>query len=754
LDTGTMYKEGDVIGQKYFVHKVLGAGGFGIVYLVYSRETRAVYALKTLRDEHLRDQTTRRRFQKEAETWVNLERHPYIVRAYYVDEIGRTLFIAMEYIAPDQHGLNSLDGHLRGKPLELVQSLRWSIQFCYGMEYAYSRGVRSHRDIKPANILIGFDGLVKISDFGLVSVLDGSPEVTRIKLHVHQGVVGLSGQTLEGAAFGTPTHMAPEQFTNVAGCDERSDIYSFGVVLYQMATGGKLPFLAPLPKTDAGEEAIRFWRAMHRLHSTSSVPRLKSHLFPVIQRCLEKKPAKRYQTFKELRRDLEALLKNHAGEVIIPPELGELELWEWGNKGVSLDKLGHLEEAIACFDRVVQTNPLDAKSWINKGNSLNGLGRFNEAIDCFDKGLRIAPHLTFALECKGYSLYSLGRVNEAVAYFDEAVELNPLDALTWSNRGGFLRRLGRLEEANECFDRAIELNPKLPDVWGAKGAILSNMGRFIDAVTCFHRTTELDPLDEAAWVCKGDNFSNLGSFSDAIICYDKAIALGSQDGKIWNSKGMNLKYLGRFDEAITCYDKAIELDSQNAPWYWYNKGLCLNSSKRFGQAMICFDKAIELEPHNADAYNDKGLCLSELGRYDEAIICYDKAIELDPQNASRYWHNKGRCFNISRRFDQAMMCYDKALELNPHNKGAYHGKGISLYYMGRLDEAVNCFQKAIQLSPLDFNTWYVKALAEDSLGRQRDAIRSYERFITLSSATGSPEVEHARQRLRYLERNP
>jgi tetratricopeptide (TPR) repeat protein len=748
-----MYKKGDVIGQKYFVHKVLGAGGFGIVYLVYSRETEVVYALKTLRDEHLQDQTTRRRFQKEAETWVNLERHPYIVRAYQVEAIGRRLFIAMEYIAPDQQGLNSLDGYLRGKPLELVQSLRWSIQFCYGMEYAYSRGVRSHRDIKPANIMIGFDGSVKISDFGLASVLDGSPEVTRIKLHIHRRVVGLPGQTLEGAACGTPTHMAPEQFTNAVGCDERSDIYSFGIVLYQMATGGKFPFLAPLPKTDAEEDAMHFWRAMHRLHSTSAVPRFKSPLFPVIHHCLEKKPAKRYQTFKELRRDLEALLKNQTGEAINPPELRELELWEWGNEGVSLEQLGHPEGAIRCFDKIIEINPLDAKTWVNKGVSLNTLGRFDEAIDCFDKGHGIAPHLTLTLEGKGYSLYSLGRVNEAVACFDKAVELNPLDALTWSNRGEILRRLDRLQEANECFDKAIELNPKLPDAWEAKGATLSRMGHFAEAVACLEKTTELDPLDKVAWVAKGGNFSDLGSFSEAIACYDKAIALDPQDGIVWTFKGINLKYLGRFDEAIACYDKAIELDSQNANRYWDFKGLCHRSSERFDQAILCFDKAIELEPHNADAYNDKGLCLSDLGHYDEAIIYYDKAIELDPQNASGYWHNKGLCLNISRRFDKAMRCYDKALELNPHNKGAYHGKGISLYYMGRLEEAVNCFQKAIQLSPLDSNTWYVKALAEDSLGRGRDAILSYKRFIAISSDAASAEVNHARQRLQQLERN-
>ena len=90
------FKKGDFIGQKYEVYDVLGEGGFGIVYLVYSNETESVYALKTFRDEYLEDEQTRNRFRKEAEVWINLERYPYLVRAYLVDEISGRLYIRSE----------------------------------------------------------------------------------------------------------------------------------------------------------------------------------------------------------------------------------------------------------------------------------------------------------------------------------------------------------------------------------------------------------------------------------------------------------------------------------------------------------------------------------------------------------------------------------------------------------------------------------------------------------------------------------
>ena len=105
------FKKGDFIGQKYEVYDVLGEGGFGIVYLVYSNETESVYALKTFRDEYLEDEQTRNRFRKEAEVWIDLERHPYLVKASFVEEISGRLYIAMEHIAADEQGLNSLDAY-------------------------------------------------------------------------------------------------------------------------------------------------------------------------------------------------------------------------------------------------------------------------------------------------------------------------------------------------------------------------------------------------------------------------------------------------------------------------------------------------------------------------------------------------------------------------------------------------------------------------------------------------------------------
>ena len=370
---GAIYKKGDFIDQYHEVYDVLGVGGFGVVYLVYSHQSQSFYALKTLRDEHLENEQTRERFRREANVWVDLERHPYIVRAHYVKKIAGRLYIAMEYIAPDSEGLNSLRGHLKRRPPDLAQSLRWAIQFCHGMEYAYAMGLRCHRDIKPDNILITSDHILKITDFGIAGILGAAAEEPGVALIVQNGRLGSSQLTMEGGGFGTATHMPPEQFTDPAACDERSDIYSFGIVLYQMRTGGKCPFSPPLPRGESQEEARNFWRAMRALHTDAPVPILNSRLFPVIERCLQKEPRNRYRSFQALRSELEPMLNRLTSEIITAPELKDHEAWEWNNKGFALEALDRPEEAVACYSKALEIDPQDARAWNNKGIALKEL---------------------------------------------------------------------------------------------------------------------------------------------------------------------------------------------------------------------------------------------------------------------------------------------------------------------------------------------------------------------------------------------
>jgi tetratricopeptide (TPR) repeat protein/tRNA A-37 threonylcarbamoyl transferase component Bud32 len=541
------YKKGDLIGQNYEVYGILGKGGFGVVYKVYSHETGGVYALKTFRDEYFRNREVRNRFHKEANVWVDIGPHPYLVNANFVDEISGRLFIVMDYIAPNEEGMNSLEGYLLRRPPDLAQSLRWAIQICLGMAYAYSKGVRAHRDLKPANIMITRNKIARITDFGLAGVLDDSSKKQS------DALTTLPDQTMAGIGFGTPTHMPSEQFENAASCDERSDIYSFGIILYQLATGGMLPF--PIPK--GGDT----WQAMHQMHRESLVPRLDSPLFPNIQLCLQKLPEKRYQSFNEARIDLEILLKSITGEEVNLPQVKELKAWEWSNKGLSLSSLGRHEEAIRCLEKAIEINPHDSAPWCNKGVSLTNLDRDEEAILCFD----------------------------------QALFLNPRSANYWTNKGSCLKRLGRYEEAILCIDKAFQLDPNDVSAWNNKGNIYEITGRHKEAIACYDQVLAFDPRHAQAWYNKGNSLDRLGLYEEAVRCLEKTLELDPYHTSAWNNKGGSLDSLGRHEEAILCYGQALELDPRDIE-AWYNKALTENDLGYWKEAACSFQQFLSLAP--------------------------------------------------------------------------------------------------------------------------------------------------------------
>ncbi len=566
-------KKGDVIGQRYEVRKELGHGGFGIVYLATTK-TGEVCALKTFKDEYLTDMQAREMFQKEAKVWIQLGSHPYLVRAYLVEQVSGRLYIAMEYIAPNEAGLNSLEGHLKLQSPGIAQSLKWAIQFCYGMEYAYAKGVRCHRDIKPANIMISKDKAVKITDFGLASILNLAGSGSNTNVNVNREQIKCAG---------TPTHMPPEQFTSFETCDQRSDIYSFGIVLYQMATDGNLPFFASSPAE------------LYLLHSKAKVPKLNSPLFPVIQHCLEKKPEDRYQSFEKLRRDLEQLMEHLTGEVWKPPELNEFRADEWDNKGVSLFALGNFDEAIKCHDEALQINQLKTSAWVNKGNCLRALNRIEEAVKCYEKALL----------------------------------LDPLESIAWNNKANILNCLTRYEEAISCLDKALDIDPQLADAWNNKGVSLSALHRFDEAIKCHDKAIEIDPKNLTAWNRKGLILINLGRYDDAISCLEKALEINPQSTDAWNNKGIGLFASGHFDEAISCYDKALEIQPKDA-LAWSNKANCFISLGRYIEAIKCCNEALDIDSKHYAALFLKAFAADKLGWKRDAMMYYQKCVEVAP----------------------------------------------------------------------------------------------------------------------------
>jgi hypothetical protein len=298
------------IGQtlkQYRLDGVIGEGGMGVVYRAHDLKLQRPVAIKLLPTELTADAERRKRFLLEARTAARLS-HPAIAQVYDVDEHNGTIFIAMELV--EGRTIREL---IQCQQLDLLGAIDVALQVSAGLARAHEAGI-IHRDIKPANVIQAPDGHVKILDFGLAKLLDAAGATSSFT----GGIQNLSTltQTQIGIVKGTPAYMSPEQIKGEA-IDARSDLFSLGVMLFEM-TAGEVPFPRATPTQMM--HAIAFDKTpmlqSGRLNPPAALQR-------IVSRCLKKSPADRYPDARALTEDLRALRREIESGQVRSPSLKE-----------------------------------------------------------------------------------------------------------------------------------------------------------------------------------------------------------------------------------------------------------------------------------------------------------------------------------------------------------------------------------------------------------------------------------------------
>ncbi|MGA0255910.1 MAG: tetratricopeptide repeat protein [Rhodothermales bacterium] len=695
-------RPGDRIGNRYEVMSILGKGGFGVVYHARSLEHGREFALKTYLKSSL-DRRAITRFRQESEIWIALGAHPYLVQAYFADEIDGRLYVGMELISAGPLGYNDLDKILKNASPGLDQWLRWGVQLSHGMEYAGLRGIRAHRDLKPANVMINEAGDVKINDFGLatqpVASLGETPD-TRLE----ENKKLFRGQTMHGIGFGTPTHMPPEQFENAATCDARSDIYAVGVILYQAMTG-QLPVTLAWPTETTLENRLRFWNEMEKAHRRFEVPKLGTPLDHVLRRCMATEPDGRYPNFAALRADLEQVQREQGFSLVPPPVVRPLSPKGWLSRGRSLARIGRYPQAIHAFSRALEGDPSDELSLLGKADALLALGQPASAQPVYESLLESQPDHAEAHVGKARCMYMRGYHRMALDLFDRAVELDPSLPQSWVHRGVLLRSMGTYEEAMESLEEALALAPGDVESLTAKAALLASMGEVSDALKLFERALSINPLHTPAARGQVICLVRLGRYKRALslfrqldragdlqprhhLAWIEALARSGQAGlalarldemsvpeveeEALRMRAQILVDLKRLDEALEAW-KRIKPEDRDTVLSVQGQILYLLCGQE-ASALALSGKDLPAHGHMDYAYAAVGGAALRLGQDERALDTIKQGLKQHPDSALLHY-NLGVAYSLLNRSEEASITFSTAARMT-HGKGAIGGAAL------------------------------------------------------------------------------
>ncbi|HEX8747436.1 MAG TPA: protein kinase, partial [Pyrinomonadaceae bacterium] len=721
--------EGTVLGR-YEIRSLLGTGGMGEVYLAQDTQLDRTVALKILPVDLARDQLRMRRFIQEAKSASALN-HPNIITIYEVGELDDTHFIATEFVDG-----GTLRQRINGEKLSVDESLEIAVQAASALQAAHEAGI-IHRDIKPDNIMLRRDGYVKVLDFGLAKLTEKSNE--RL-LSAPEAMTLVN--TEPGLVVGTVSYMSPEQARGLI-VDTRSDIWSLGVVIYQMLTGHE-PFEAETP-TDQIVSIIERQPPPISFY-TEGVP---VELERIILRALAKDRGDRYQTINEMLDELRLVRKRLAFQTELNRSMsaGELNLSHLAS-GASAQSV-----TLSDGDRQVAPPVSKTVSSITKRrrprkkaiDSIAILPLMNIGGDPNTEYL--SDGITESIINSLSRLQRLRVMARSTVFRYKGRDADPREvgeelrvrAVLTGRLQLFGDRLMIATELVDSFDGAQlwgeQYNRRLSDIFEVQEEIANEISEKLQLKLTGEekrRLTKRYTDDTKAYhlYLKGRYFWNKrsrDSLERGLVFFKQAIEADAAYALAYSGLADSYALLGvalpprdAFPRAIAASLKALEIDDTVAEAHTSFAFARMFFEWDWAGAEGEFKRAIELNPNYATAYQWYGRLLSALGRHNESIVNLQMAQALDPLSLSINT-GVGVSYYMAGRYEDAIEQYRKALEVNDAFTLAHEHLGSALLQLGRMEEGVAEFQKAAQLDEGDIGLRASLGQAYAVAGRREEA---------------------------------
>jgi len=642
----------DTLISHYRIIEKIGEGGMGVVYKALDTKLNRTVALKFLPPRLLCNDEAKARFEHEAKAASALN-HPNIATIHEIDEAGGRCFISMEYL-----GGGSLKELLKDKDLSMKEILDLALQIGEGLNAAHESGA-VHRDIKPDNIMLTKRGLAKIMDFGLAK-LKGVTRLTR-----------------EGTTLGTLQYMSPEQVQG-KGTDRRSDIFSFGAVLYEMVTG-QLPF-----KGD-NEAAV-----IHSILTRDPEPMgpsrgdLPSEIEGIMAKALAKEVDSRYQGAEDMLADLRRVRDTLSAEkskadTQVVEHRPSIAVLPFTNLSADPDQEyfcdGMAEEIINVLTHVEGLRVVartSAFAFKNKSGDIREIGKQLNVESVLEgsvrkAGARVRITAQLVSVADGYHIWSekFDREMEDIFGIQDEISLAIVDRLRVKLLGKHKAELTKHHTENL---EAYHLYLKGRYFWNRR-----TKGALKKAVSYFKQAIEKDPEYASAYFGLADAYHIL--HAQGLIPLEEAYP---------NAKEAVLRALELDDSLAGAHTSMAEIKStfENDP-----EG-----------AEQEFRRAIELNPGYATAHHWYSIMLVATGRFEEAVEEGERALELDPLSIIIKLHVAG-LRSSALDWDGAEELYRHALEIDSANENILASYAIFLTRMERTEEALSKINRALELAP-------------------------------------------------------
>jgi tetratricopeptide (TPR) repeat protein len=741
-------------GPRYRIEGVLGEGGMGKVYKAYDRDLSRMVALKLVRPEYALDPNSMQRLKQELLLASKIS-HKNVLRIHDMGDVNGVKFMSMAFVdGEDLHDIIEKQGRL---PLD--RTLEITRQLCGALEAAHKEDV-VHRDLKPRNILVDRSGTIYVSDFGLAKSLEADATV----------------MTRTGQILGTPAYMSPEQVKGT-NPDHRSDIYSLGLILYEMATG-VLPFKAE------STLQLMYQQVNERPKNPRTLnPDLPDYVARIIMKCVEKDPARRYQSAREIVHDLDTgRAPGHSLIIEIPKPtrrgwltvagialslilvivaitVGRHLHWFSPAKSTTTEKYlavlpfrapGDQEALKYEAEGVVEA--LSAKLFQLKTVHLASPAAV-EKIDPKDTLEKTARSLGVKLVVQGTVRGSGDRISVIVSLDDVAARKQ-----LWTEEFSGLRQ-DLLTIEDQIYDKlvaALKLTPSNEEL--ARGAMrptedfeayelylksrnILRGGRkdekqIAAAIALLNQAIEKDRRFALAYAGLADASLLMYDLKKDNSWATKALGAAQQAQQLNDalpevhfSLGTVFRLTGRHAEAVAELKRALAL-APNSDEAYRRLGSAYLAAGRKGDAIQAIEKAVEVNPYYASNYTVLGLVQLQIGDNDKALDAFRRVTELEPDSASGY-SNMGVVYYRQGKWNDCIPAFQKALERQP-SFSVYSNLGTAYFYLGHYIDAVRMFEKAVEMNPNQQVAVGNLADAYRAAGQTGKANVTYERAINLA----------------------